>query len=178
MSESIYYLVGPESAALAVINECIADREVAKTALEKFRTKVAASALMVRGGSGQFVGVRFDGVLIPEGWRYGSGLAADLFVPNKRSKAGKALAEEIAALPQGIDGLQFTGRLEQETGQTFTHWAGNTFAWSGFEVYGDKVILGVPVACKDVPSGCTELKMSEFHKIYEDFEAAEKEKAA
>jgi hypothetical protein len=90
---------------------------------------------------------------------------------------GKALAEEIAALPKGVDGLRFTGRLEAETGQTFTTWTGNTFAWSGYEFYGDTVILGVPIGCKEAPAGCTELKMSEYHKIREDFLATQEQAA-
>jgi hypothetical protein len=176
MSEHIYYLAGPGSPALAVINEAISIREARMEIVEAFRKEIGADHLYVRGdGSGYFVGVAFSDSGAPEGWRFNG----EYHVPNKRSKVGKAIARRLEQFPTGVDGFTFTSMLESATGHAYMVWKDNTCAWATFGVFQDKVILSVPAGTVP-PEGCTELKVSEYYRIVEDAQAAanKKEEAA
>lgn len=169
-----YYLVEKASPVMPVITQAVAERAMLQMAHEAYKNEINASAIIFQGG----VAARFSHTTAPKGWRWDHKLEA--FVPNRGSKEGKAVLARIEALPKPVDIWTFSARLTEATGQecTFKVFENSITQWSAYGVFGDKIVLAVPSGCKITVPGLTELKASEFHAIVEEYEAAQKVKAA
>lgn len=162
-SLTFYYRVSADSLVMKAISQIVAERAALQMAYEAFKEKHGAASILVRGSDYRFVGAKFSGVVPAKGWRYST--KVELHVPNKSSKEGKALQAEIDAFPKTVDGLGFSARLQEATGleETFTVFEDSKIRWSGYGVFGEKVVLTTPRAV--TIDGLTEITASEFQAI-------------
>lgn len=162
MSERKYYLIDKESPVMGVIQKAIAIQNQFIEWMGTLKEEYGASNCLTYGG-GRFAGLVFNGEA-PAGWRK----KEDMWVPDKKLKAGREIAQRIAVGPKGMDPWRFGGMMGTELKADCTPYSHGTIYFTLYEKHGDRFILSVPEIAQVDPPGCTLLKMSEYWRIVEE----------
>ena len=162
MNQTFYYRVAPTSPVMAVIGHACAERAAQYVATQDFKDKHGAKYVVGKGVNP--VGATFEGVVPGKGWRWSE--KERFFMPNRSSKEGRKLIEELDAIPKVCNGLGFSERLSEATGQEFLEYQDTQIRWAGYGVFGDIVLLTTPVAV--TVDGLTEITKTEFQEIFDE----------
>lgn len=166
--DRIYYRVNGGE-ALAIIETFCADQQAVADSWRAFAAKHGAKLyrhdLSLRG-------LIFDGDP-PEGWFPAVVFPSNVCVPNRRTKLGREIAENLSSLPRKLSGRDLAARLGG--GEALLRAAGKLM-WPGFEKIGNAYVLSMPIDedgshCAPPPD-CTQLKMSEYWALKEAVEEA------
>ena len=167
-----YYLVEPGSPVMEVIEQAQAKHRAFNGAAIAFKEEIGATGVIAMDNS-HLVGAEFaDDVPLPEGWRWDK--KAGYYVPAKKTPEGRAIAKRLDEIPRGVGALSLADMLRDAKCGSFLHIGGGYAHWPGSKYVGDKVILVVHEACKDVPPGCKLLKASEYFAMIEAQEELER----
>jgi len=156
---------------------------------EEFERKYTANGSFCLGR--ELVGCYFNGPL-PNGWRYSESTlnGKPIYVPNSRTKKGKAIKDDMKSLPTMPDGFTFDAILGLGVMQVKHAMSpsGIALVHASFEYLDGQYVLSLPVgAVTDdasgpssitPPDGCRGLLMSEYWTIKEAAAKKAKEKAA
>jgi hypothetical protein len=175
-----YFIVGESSPVLPLIQDGVAERKALHAWVDAFEARTGATHVMVQPETGLFVGVRFDGIVPPKGWKHSP--KTKVFQPNSASAAGRAIIEDILeTFPTITGGEGFTRNLEVLTGLTLHSYTANKknpclgdFTWSGFGVFGDQSFLSVPAVCPIDVAGLTPIDWLELQVIINKHNAESK----
>ena len=162
MMERSYFLAHGESETK--VREFFTKRQAAIIAANDMAKEV--------GGTGTVGAYRVSGILFkdgpPEGWTQ-KGTSTDgqrYYMPLRRSKAGKALCQRIAAIriPAASD---LHSEFSTDGGHMASAGLGITINYISAEMVRGKAIISVPNGMDFVPPDSTPLKMSEYWAIKE-----------
>lgn len=188
-TDRIPFLATPGGTSHTIATAYTAERIAAIKARDAYREKLGVFGLWGsdRGITGLVVNKDEP---LRQGWRIAKDARPEtpehvLIVPDgKQRKTVKALRAELAALPSLPDAHEFSRRIKFG-GYCTDKW----LMWASWESIGDAIIISVPRMREGsgqfigsekgqfIPPDCTELKLSDYHRMREEHEAAQKAKA-
>lgn len=148
------------------IKSLIEARESAWVARRALMNKYGGSSCY--GNDNSILGLVFEGAVVPEGFKRAPGSVENVYILNKRIKAGKALVKEF-----GNPDLVVPGAREFHWKFSSSMWMGEHIPGRGFpiayilfEKFGDEFVLLVPITGRPknwtAPADCTPMKRSEY----------------
>lgn len=101
----------------------------------------------------------------PEGFRVGD---EGYSYPNRKTKAGRALYDQLQAMPLLVTTLGFSQMLESRVADCgWLEFREKRVLFTRFEAYGDSRIIIRPAGCHGEPPDCEQIKASQYWRIRE-----------